>query len=72
MERVLTFTINSKQMKQLEEWKRSLQYPRPLSTDPNFPKISFEFNSWSGIGPEVKAIENVTGATIDLTDVDSW
>lgn len=72
MSRTLTFTISEKQYDKLRSWIESLPCPEPLIDHPEFPKISYEFNSWSGIGTEVKAIENITGACIDLTDIEEW
>jgi hypothetical protein len=68
----MPFILSEKQQAKLEEWLQCLPCPEPIADHPDFPKVSYEFNHWSGIGPEVKAIENVTGASIDLTDVTEW
>ena len=72
MDKVFTLSINRKQYEKLEQWLDTLQCPEPVADHPDFPKVSYEFNHWSGIGPSVTAIENVTGAAIDLTDVEEW
>ena len=67
-----TFNISTRQEVKLQEWLESLPCPEPLIDHPEFPKLSFTFSNWSGIGPEVNVIEQITGAAIDLTDVEEW
>lgn len=63
----MIFEIDEEEQQKIEKWLSEIRVE-----DMNFPKLTYSFRPFDGIGMEVKVKEHITNKELDLTDERKW